>query len=245
MIKNILGRLFAVWAILVFAVTLLIFVIPIGLSVIWQEPKRSRVAYFFWSMWMGTFLPLSGIRRVVKGKENFIKGKNYVVVCNHNSMMDPPVSCPSVPGPNKTIAKIEMARIPVFGIIYRRGAVLVDRKNEESRRASYGKMKEVLQMGLHMCIYPEGTRNKTKEPLQRFHDGAFRLAVDMQKPVIPALIFNSAKALPRKTFFFWPTRIEMHFLPAIPVEGKTVQQVKEEAFEIMKQYYLNNRKKVS
>lgn len=241
MIKNVLGRIFALWAILMFAVTLLIFLLPIGLSVLWPEPKRSKIAYFFWSVWLSLFLPLSGIWRVVKGKENFKKGQNYVVVCNHNSLLDPPVSSPSIPGPNKTIAKVEMAKIPIFGIIYRRGAVLVDRKSEESRRASYMKMKEVLQQGLHMCIYPEGTRNKGKEPLQRFHDGAFRLAVDMQKPIIPALIFNSAKAMPRKPFFYWPQRVEMHFLPAVTVEGKTAQQVKEEAFAVMKDYYVAYR----
>lgn len=233
-----MGRIFALWAILAFAFTLLIFLLPIGLSVLWPEPKRSKIAFFFWSVWLSIFLPLAGIRRVVKGKQHFRKGENYVVVCNHNSLMDPPISAPSIPGAHKTIAKVEMANIPLFGIIYRRGAVLVDRKSEESRRASYGKMKEVLQMGLHMCIYPEGTRNKTREPLQRFHDGAFRLAVDMHKPVIPSLIFNSAKAMPRKKFFFWPTKVEMHFLPAIPVAGKTVQQVKQEAFEVMRDYYV-------
>ena len=135
-----------------------------------------------------------------------------------------------------------MASIPLFGIIYKRGSVLVDRKNEQSRKESFGKMKDVLRMSLHMCIYPEGTRNKTKDPLQRFHDGAFRLAVDAQKPIIPALIFNTAKVLPRKTFFFWPAKVQMHFLPQIEVTNKTVQQVKQEAFEIMKTYYLQQNK---
>ena len=134
-----------------------------------------------------------------------------------------------------------MAKIPIFGIIYKRGAVLVDRKSEESRRKSYVKMKEVLEQGLHMCIYPEGTRNKSKQPLQRFHDGAFRLAFETKKPLIPALIFNTSKVLPHKTFFFWPTKVEMHFLPQIDVEGKTTQQLREEAFEVMKAYYLAHR----
>jgi 1-acyl-sn-glycerol-3-phosphate acyltransferase len=240
-LKSILGRLAAVWAIIVFIVTMLIFVAPVGLSVLWPEPKRSRVAYFFWRGWMGSFFIFSGVRRKIVGKENFKKGQNYVVICNHNSMMDPPLSSPAIPGPNKTIAKAEMAKIPVFGIIYKRGAVLVDRKSEESRRSSYLRMREVLEQGLHMCIYPEGTRNKTREPLQRFHDGAFRLALDAKKPLIPALIFNTSKVLPRKTFFFWPTKVEMHFLPQIEVEGKTAQQLKEEAFQIMKAYYVANK----
>lgn len=216
--------------------------LPIGLSVLWPEPKRARIAFFFWSIWLSIYLPFSGIFRKLKGRENFKKGENYVVICNHNSLLDPPVSAPSIPGPHKTIAKIEMAKIPFFGIIYRRGAVLVDRNSEESRRASYGKMKEVLEQGLHMCIYPEGTRNKTKEPLLRFQDGAFRLAIDTKKQIIPAVIFNTAKALPRKKFFYWPQVVEMHFLPPIPVEGRTVQEVKVEAFNIMRDYYVKHRK---
>ena len=73
-----------------------------------------------------------------------------------------------------------MAKIPLFGLIYKTGSILVDRKNEKSRRDSFIKMKEVLDMGLHMCIYPEGTRNTSSEPIKPFHDGAFRLAVDQR-----------------------------------------------------------------
>jgi 1-acyl-sn-glycerol-3-phosphate acyltransferase len=240
-IKNILGRIMAVWAILVFVITMLLFLFPVALAGLWPEPKRSRIAYTWYSLWMASFFIFTGVRRVIKGRKNFKKGQNYVVICNHNSMMDPPLSSPAIPGPNRTIAKSEMAKIPLFGIVYKRGAVLVDRKSEESRRASYIRMKEVLEWGLHMCIYPEGTRNKTGEPLQRFQDGAFRLAIDAKKPIIPALIFNTEKVLPRKPFFFWPTKVEMHFLPQIEVTDKTAKQVKEEAFEIMREYYLQHK----
>ncbi|HUC80480.1 MAG TPA: 1-acyl-sn-glycerol-3-phosphate acyltransferase [Flavisolibacter sp.] len=240
-LKNIVGRVMALWAIIVFVLTMLVFVIPVGLSVLWPEPKRSRVAYFFYTRWMASFFIFSGVRRKIIGRENFKKGQNYVVVCNHNSLMDPPLSSPAIPGPNKTIAKAEMAKIPIFGIVYKRGAVLVDRKSEESRRSSYGKMKEVLEQGLHMCIYPEGTRNKSKEPLTRFHDGAFRLAIDTKKAVIPAVIFNTSKVLPRKTFFFWPAKVEMHFLAPIDSANKSTQQLKEETFAVMRDYYVANR----
>ena len=190
---------------------------------------------------MDFFFTFSGVRRIIKGKEHFKKGQNYVVVCNHNSFMDVPLSVTAVP-PNKTIAKVEMAKIPVFGLIYKRGSVLVDRKNEESRRNSFLKMKAVLEMGLHMCIYPEGTRNKTSQRLQRFHDGAFRLAVETKKPIIPALIFYTNIVLPRKPLFFWPHKIEMHFLPAVAIENKTSQQIKEEVFTMMDNYLLKSGK---
>ena len=240
-VKEILGRIFALWGIIIFAGSLLIASIPIWITAIWPEPKRTINFFKVVQVWMNFFFTFSGVRRIVKGKNHFQKGQNYVVVCNHNSFMDVPLSVTAVP-PNKTIAKAEMAKIPVFGMIYKRGSVLVDRKSEESRRKSFLKMKTVLEMGLHMCIYPEGTRNKTSEPLQRFHDGAFKLAVETKKEIIPALIFYTSKVLPRKPFFFWPHKVEIHFLPAVAVENKTSHQLKDEVFIIMKNYLLNSGK---
>ena len=205
------------------------------------EPERTRAFIQLSRIWMAVWLPLAGIRLVIKGREKFVKGENYVVVCNHNSFMDVPVTSPGIPGANKTIAKIEMAKIPLFGLIYRRGSVLVDRKSEESRLKSYAYMKSVLDMGLHMCIYPEGTRNKSNNPLKEFKDGAFRLAIETGKPVIPAVLFNTKKVLPQqKVFYFWPLKIEMHFLD--PVETKNlemsdVKQLKESIFQTMWDYY--------
>ena len=192
-LKNILGRIFAFWAMILFVSSLVIVFIPIWITVLWNEPRRTIYVFKIFNVWMKFFFVFSGVRRIITGRKHFEKGQNYIVVCNHNSFMDVPLTSPGIPGPNKTIAKIEMAKIPLFGMIYKRGSVLVNRKNEESRRSSYNKMKEVLQMGLHMCIYPEGTRNQTQEPLQRFHDGAFKLAVETQKDIMPAVIFYTNK----------------------------------------------------
>jgi 1-acyl-sn-glycerol-3-phosphate acyltransferase len=238
-IKEVLGRIFALWALIVFAGSLLIASIPIWITAIWPEPKRTINFFKIVRVWMKFFFTFSGVRRIIKGKEHFKKGENYVVVFNHNSFMDVPLSVDAVPA-NKTIAKAEMAKIPVFGMIYKRGSVLVDRKSEESRRHSFLKMKSVLEIGLHMCIYPEGTRNKTAEPLQRFHDGAFKLAIESKKQVIPSLIFYTKKVLPRKPFFFWPHKVELHFLPPVPIENKSTQQLKDEVFAIMKNYVIDN-----
>ncbi len=190
---------------------------------------------------MRFFFFIAGLRLKKKGKENFKKGETYIVVCNHNTLLDVPVSTPGIPGASKTIAKIEMSRIPFFGMMYKRGSVLVDRKNDESRKASFSKMKEVLELGIHMCIYPEGTRNKTNEPLQRFHDGAFRLAADTNHLILPAIIFNTKKIFPNdKKFFLWPGKIEMHFLPPVEVASQTAEQLKEKIFALMKEYYIQH-----
>jgi 1-acyl-sn-glycerol-3-phosphate acyltransferase len=240
MIKNILARIFALWALILFVSTLLIVFLLLWIIGLWKEPRRSYIMHTIYRIWIIIFFFFTGMRLRIKGRENFKPGENYVVVYNHNSMLDVLVSVPFMPGANKTIAKIEMARIPVFGIVYKRGSVLVDRKNEDSRRASYIQMRRVLDMGLHMCIYPEGTRNKTSEPLQRFQSGAFRLSFDSAKSILPALIFNTTKAFPRKFFYFWPTKIELHYLqPVSPSQFSSPDALKDEVFNMMKQHYVS------
>ena len=175
MLKNILGRVFAFWAALIFVPTLLIAVIPIWLTNFMKEPGGTEVFRKISKAWMTFFLYVIGCPLKIKGRNNFTKGETYVVVCNHNSFMDIPLTTPFIPGANKTIAKAELAKLPLFGTIYKRGSILVDRKSDKSRKESFVKMKDVLAQGLHMCTYPEGTRNKSNEPLRSFHDGAFRL----------------------------------------------------------------------
>lgn len=239
LLKNIFGRIWAVWGLLVFAVTLLIAIIPIWITGFLPEPRSTEAFRRISKVWMMVFLNLIGCPLRVKGASNFKKGQTYIVTCNHNSMMDVPLSTPFIPGPNKTIAKIELARIPLFGLIYRRGSVLVDRKSDESRRKSMDQMKDVLEHGMHMCIYPEGTRNKTGQPLKSFYEGAFKLASDTGKPIIPAIIFHTSKVLPvSKKFFLWPHPLAIHFLEPVAVQQwENVPQLKEKVFKIMWDYY--------
>lgn len=155
--------------------------------------------------------------------------------------MDVPVTTPFMPRANKTIAKKSLSRIPVFGWIYSFGSVLVDRNDDSSRRKSFEEMKRVLNNQLDMVIYPEGTRNRTGDPLKKFYDGAFRLAVDTKKPIVPTLIFNTKKVLPAHKFFYMlPHRIEMHFLPAVESINCTTQELKEKIFKLMWDYYKTN-----
>lgn len=241
-IKNILGRIFALWALVVFVITMIPSFILILIINLWKDPKRSILFRHIARVWMRIFFFLTGIRISIKGKDHFKKEETYVIVSNHNSFMDVPLTTPFLPAANKTIAKKEMASIPIFGLIYKTGSVLVDRKKEESRRESFESMKKVLAMGLHMCIYPEGTRNKTKEPLQSFHNGAFRLSKETGKKILPVVIFNTAKVLPAdKTFFFWPVRIRMQLLEPVSPGTKTIEELKAEVFTAMKEYYITHQ----
>src|SRR5690349_16304636 len=120
-IKEILGRLFALWGMIIFVSSLFIVYIPIWITILWPEPKRTIIVFKIFRAWMKFFFVFTGVRRIFTGKEHFKKGQNYIVVCNHNSFMDVPLSSPGIPVANKTIAKSEMTKIPLFGMIYKRG----------------------------------------------------------------------------------------------------------------------------
>ncbi len=237
-LKNILARILALWAMLTFILTFLIVFIPSMFCWLIPEPKGQKIFIDISRIWMSVWLRMVFCPFTIKGREHFLKGETYIVTCNHNSLLDVPLSCPFIPGANKTIAKSTFTRVPLFGFYYMKGSVLVNRNSEISRRQSFDKMKNILARKMHMSIYPEGTRNRTDQPLKKFHDGAFRLATDTNTAIIPAVIFNTKKVLPaNKPFWFWPGKIELHFLEAIPVNGQTTEQLKEKVFRVMSDYY--------
>jgi 1-acyl-sn-glycerol-3-phosphate acyltransferase len=241
-IKEIFGRIWALWGIVSFVLTFLIIFIPSMITYLLPDPMGQDLFIKISRWWMRVWLTLVACPLKVKGKEYFTKGTAYIVTCNHNSMLDIPLSCPFIPGANKTIAKKSFTKVPLFGWFYRKGAVLVDRKSEVSRRKSFDEMKKVLSIGMHMSIYPEGTRNRTTEPLKKFYDGAFKLAVATNTAIIPAVIFNTKKALPvNKFFYFIPHKLEMHFLAPIQVAGQTTEELNAKVFELMKNYYVQHK----
>jgi len=240
--KEIFGRVFALWAIFVFVITMLLFLIPFFLFCYFKSDPLKTIRFVSFSrVWMDVFYFFIGSSLKANGRENFKQRETYIVACNHHSYFDVTVTSPRIPGGNKTIGKIEISKVPVFNLIYNVGTVLVDRKSERSRSESFVKMKNVLSMGLHMCIYPEGTRNRTNEALKSFHNGAFKLAIDTGNSIIPAVIFNTGKVLPAdKTFYLWPHKITIDFLPAVKIESTdSIESLKKKVFDIMKAHYEN------
>jgi 1-acyl-sn-glycerol-3-phosphate acyltransferase len=241
LIKNILARILAIWALFVFATTMFVFFPFYMVCFIIPEPQKTKYHRFLSQIWMGAFLLLSGCTFKVKGKEVFNGLENAIIVCNHNSLIDIPVSTPFLARANKTIAKKSFVYVPLFGWIYQFASVIVDRKNNESRRKSYEEMKRVLNNGLDMLIYPEGTRNKTNNPLKSFYDGAFRLSVDTGKPIVPVVILNTKRILPAKPILYLrPGKIILNILPAISPVGHTTETLKNLVFDIMAEHYQKN-----
>jgi 1-acyl-sn-glycerol-3-phosphate acyltransferase len=243
--KPILARIYFFYILVLFALSILpTFIGIIIIKIFFREPAYSNVLHTWFQIWMGYYLPMIGCPVSYKGRHFFEKNKNYVVVCNHNTLFDVPVSSPGIPFANRTLAKVEFSKIPIFGTVYKSNAILLSRDDMKSRVESFKKMKAVLDQGLNLCLYPEGTRNKTDMPIARFYDGAFIVAIEAQKPIIPALIFNTKKLLDTsKKYWAWPHKLEFHFLEPIPTIGlkkEDAAKLRTQVYELMKNYYVKN-----
>lgn len=243
-LKNLLGRVYVAYALTLFIVTMLIMLVPMWLISLLPSPLKNRCFVSLGRAWMKVYMPVVGCPVFTRGIQHIKTGGPYVVVCNHNSFADVPATYAALPGTHKSLAKHEMARVPLFGMMYRIGSVLVDRKDAASRKHSFVEMKEVLHQGMHMLLYPEGTRNKTDQPLKFFYDGAFSLAIDTHTPILPVIIRNTRNILPPgKIFYAWPHRIDMEFLLPVPTSHLNmdqIEQLKEQVFQIMWKHIENN-----
>jgi 1-acyl-sn-glycerol-3-phosphate acyltransferase len=241
-LKNIFARIWAIWGLVSFVLTFFIIVGPSMISYLYKDEKKGQDFFIAVSrIWMRIWIFIIGCPLKVTGKEHFKKGENYIVVFNHNALLDPPLSAPFIPGGNKTIAKDSFAKVPIFGWFYKRGGIMVNRKDEKSRIRSYEAMKAALKKGVHMCLYPEGTRNKTALPLKEFYDGAFKLAVDAQKDIIPCIIKGTKKAMPiNKTLYLLPTKLSLTFLPPISAENIAYKDLNKKVHAIMEKEYIEN-----
>lgn len=189
---------------------------------------------------------LTFIRYDVVGRENIKKTKSYIYVSNHTSFLDLPGIAMTIRGQFRPLAKKELLKIPVFGWITRATCVVVDRSNNESRKKSMNYLKEILNLGINILIFPEGTQNRTREIMQPFKDGAFRIAVDTQKPMLPMVVLGAGKLMPPGTIRLRPGRIKIVVGKEISlVEEESTAELKQRTFDIMLQMINEHSTKIS
>ena len=112
-----------------------------------------------------------------------------------------------IPGQFRPLAKKELLKIPVFGWIAKAATIIVDRSSPESRKKSIDRLKQFLRQGISILIFAEGTQNRSKEVLQPFHDGAFRIAIDTQQPILPMVVIGAGRLMPPSTINLRPGKI--------------------------------------
>jgi 1-acyl-sn-glycerol-3-phosphate acyltransferase len=141
------------------------------------------------------------IRLDIKGKELINPKQPYVFVCNHRSQLDIPLFARACVNTFRFLSKEEVTKIPLIGYVVKRLYITVDRKSKEDRAKSVVKMQDsLLKEKISVVLFPEGTRNRTLEPLIDFKDGAFRLAIETQMPIAVLTILNSGDFSPAHKF---------------------------------------------
>lgn len=149
----------------------------------------------------------------------------YVVVSNHQSNADIPLVS-RLPWEMKWVGKAELFRLPIAGWFMRLSDdIPVDRSSQKSRAAVLIRAREVLRQRCSVMFFPEGTRSRDGRLLP-FNDGAFRLAVKAQVPILPLALDGTTDALPKGGWLFGPpTDIRLAVLDAIPTVGLTAADV--------------------
>ena len=240
--KKILATLYKIWVFLVFTVFMLLFLPGLVLPFFFGL-RAGSIGYFFLWLWSWIFSILTFIRYEFYGRENFKRGRSYVLVSNHTSFLDLPGLRMLIPGQFRPLAKKELKKIPVFGWIAHAATIIVDRSSHDSRKKSIDKLKWVLKQGISILIFAEGTQNRTKEILQPFHDGAFRIAIDTQQPILPIVVVGAGKLMPPGTINLKPGKIRIFVAPEIATEGLTASDasaLKQKTFEQMKKMITDN-----
>jgi 1-acyl-sn-glycerol-3-phosphate acyltransferase len=223
MFRKIFKSFYVFYAAVVFLIGLVITFILVLINSVSDTPAAYLRFHRILETWSRVTLWLVGMPVKVIDKPSIGR---HILVANHISYIDAPNVFAAKPDPFHALGKMELAKVPLFGFLYRRAVILVDRSSPESRARSMHLMKSYLLEKGNVFIFPEGTFNETGGPLKDFHNGAVRLAIDAQIPIVP-LIFPDA--LDRLHHHSWlslnPGRNRAIYLDPVSVVGMTMDDV--------------------
>jgi 1-acyl-sn-glycerol-3-phosphate acyltransferase len=166
----------------------------------------SAILFIPWTMITGNVMPLynatqtivrvgyrlAGIRVATEGVERVPAGTACIFMANHVSNLDPTALIPRIPGRTSAFMKRSLMKIPVLGIAFRQGELIaVGRTGSAvSAQESVAEAKRLLEKGVHITTFVEGTRSKDGRLLP-FKKGPFYLAKQTGAPCIPVSIWGT------------------------------------------------------
>ncbi len=178
-------------------------------------------------VWAGFILIGMGFRWSIEREQIPEKRKSYMFVANHTSMADIMLMLVSLKNPFVFVGKAELAKIPLFGFFYKRTCILVDRSSEKSRKAVFLRAQKRLKQGVSICIFPEGgVPDDESVILDEFKDGAFRLAINHNIPIVPLTFADNKKRFSYTFFSGSPGRMRVKIHRFIPTEHMTTLDTK-------------------
>lgn len=158
----------------------------------------------------------AGIRIEVTGLQNVPTGCSCIFMSNHVSNLDPPVELPLLPGRCSVLLKKELMSIPILGRAMRMAKfVPVERGHRrDAAKMSVEAAADALRSGLHIVVYPEGTRSLDGR-LSTFKKGPFFLAQETQAPIVPIALSGTQTMMRKGSYAIRPGLARLQVLPAI------------------------------
>ena len=249
MIKAIKVFFIAVWNVWFYVLGFIGIVITLPFLIIFSI-KESFYPYFYWvarNIWSNIIMYGMGFYPEIKFKQNIKKGKSYMLVSNHKSMIDIMLMLSLSKDPIVFVGKKELEKIPLFGYFYRRVCILVDRSSPESRKEVYTKAIKRLNTGISVCIFPEGGVPDPSVILDKFKNGAFSLAIQFQIPIVPITFLDCEKKFPYffayNHFYGSPGKLRANVHEFIETKGLNQENrefLKEKVYNIMHKDLLSN-----
>ncbi|MFT4031865.1 MAG: lysophospholipid acyltransferase family protein [Siphonobacter sp.] len=236
--RRLFTTIYSIWAAFWFV---LIFLLLFPFQYIFlQRESWKPLAHGCNRVWAHLFFPIIGMPVVVhyEGKRPD-PHKPYVFVSNHFSYLDIAVMMHILKNYFAFMGKSVLKKAPLFGYMFAKLHIQVDRNDPKSRAKSLQRSMRALSQGRSMVIYPEGGI-KTLHPPQMyptFKDGAFRMAIRQQVPVAPISLLNNYERLPdKKKVRLYPGKIEVIIHQPIETLGMTEEDLpalKKQVFEVI------------
>ena len=174
--QNIRHILYRIWFYILVTLPIILFFPFLVLSTLNEKWYRQ----FFWlarNLWARPILIGMGCPQKIVWEQKMVKGKSYMLVANHTSMLDIMLMLRISNNPFVFVGKKELVKIPLFGFFYKRVCIMVDRDDSRSRTGVYRRAQRRLDQGLSICIFPEGGVPEEDVLLDDFKDGAFKMAI--------------------------------------------------------------------
>ncbi len=221
-LKNFLRILWRIWFVIIAALLILV-----GLPIIYYSIAFNKLRLFTWlkHAWGSWVLFWMGFRVQIANEAKIDPKQSYVIIGNHTSAMDIMVLLKVIKLPFVFVGKIELSKIPIFGYLYKKSNVMVDRNSPKSRKEVYIQVVDFVKKGNSLAIYPEGGVPDPDVFLAPFKNGAFRIAIEHKLPIIPMVYFDNKRKYPYDIFKGSPGKLRVKILPVISTDQLTLDDV--------------------
>lgn len=230
------GMLFyRIWFYFLTALPIVVF-IPLLVLLTLSERTYPQFYWIARNIWASFILYGMGCVPRIKHNDKMEPGKSYLLVANHTSMLDIMLMLRTSKKPFVFVGKKELVKIPVFGFFYKRVCIMVDRESLKSRTGVYIRAQKRIANGMSVCIFPEGGVPPPEIILDQFKDGAFKLAISHQIPLVPITFYDTKKRFPFEFFKGGPgpLRVEVHpFIDTAALTSKDYPKLKRHVREII------------